>query len=152
MSVFAEYYNTKYDFLDMAPDYDLKRRGFSLDPQEDPFPFYYREDGVRLFHIILDYVTDILKSEFKHDGAIMNDEKMRKFLSFCTNDAKIPRFPAVKTLSEYARVLATLIWNVSGYHAMSFSIEYIDSYVPFRPPCVQRPFPLDASSKDIPFA
>jgi hypothetical protein len=107
---------------------------------------------VRLFNIILSYVTDVLNTEFKHDGAIMNDERMRKFLAFCLNDIKVPGFPVVKTLSEYARVIATIIWTVSGFHSMTFCAEAIDSYIPFRPTCVQRPFPLDASSKDIPFA
>jgi len=87
MSIFANYYNTKYNFLDVAPDRDLKNRGFSLDPQEDPFPYYYREDGVRLFHILLDYTTNVLQTEFTHAESILTDDKMAKFLSFCVNDA-----------------------------------------------------------------
>jgi hypothetical protein len=152
MSVFATWYNTKYNFLDVAPDRDLKKRGFSLDPQEDPFPFYYREDGVRLFNIILEYATNVLNTEFAHGDALLSDDLMQQFLSFCVKDARVPGFPEVKSLQDYARVLATIIWNVSAYHAISFSIEHIDSYIPFRPPCVQAAFPLQPSTTDISFA
>ena len=41
---------------------------------------------------------------------------------------------------------------MSGYHALSFTIEHVDSYIPFRSPCMQRPFPLEETKEDIPFS
>jgi hypothetical protein len=60
MTAFAEYYNNGYNFLNMAPDNDLKERGFALDPTSDAFPYYYREDALRLFNVILEYTTKVL--------------------------------------------------------------------------------------------
>lgn len=45
----AGYYNDKYNFMNMAPDADLRNRGFDLTSNEDGLAFYYREDGLRLF-------------------------------------------------------------------------------------------------------
>lgn len=152
MSIFAEYYNTKYSFANMAPDYDLKERGFETNVDEDAFPYYYREDGVRLFNIMLEYTTNVLHTQFASNEALQSDAQMKEYLNFCTNEAKIKGFPEVHTREDYARVLATLIWNVTAYHSLSFTIENIDSYIPFRSPCVQKPFPMEESTEDVPFS
>ena len=98
MSVFAEYYNTKYSFANMAPDYDLKQRGFDVNSDEDGFPYYYREDGVKLFNILLEYTSSVLKTQFGDDAKLLADPKMKEYLHFCTDEAKIKGFPEVKSI------------------------------------------------------
>jgi len=45
----AKYHNEEYNFNNLAPDADLKKRGFDLNSNEDGIDYYYREDGLRLF-------------------------------------------------------------------------------------------------------
>lgn len=69
---------------------------------------------------------------------------MIKFMEYCRNVADIKGFPEkINTIKELARITAIMIWTLTGYHSISFAIEFIDTYIPFRPPCMQRPFPID---------
>jgi len=75
---------------------------------------------------------------------------MTKFVQYCNTTANIKGFPEkVTTIKEMARLTAIMIWTLTGYHSISFAVEFIDSYLPFRPPCMQRPFPIDLTT-DVP--
>lgn len=51
--------------------------------------------------------------------------------------AGVKGFPKeVKDIGTMARVLAIIIWTLTGYHSMSFAVEHIDAYIPFRSPCL----------------
>jgi hypothetical protein len=77
---------------------------------------------------------------------------MRSFTEYCVKEAKIPGFPTeVRTIEEMSRILATLIWTLTAYHNLSFAIEHIDCYIPFRPACIQKPFPIQ-DDKDVPLS
>jgi hypothetical protein len=152
MEVFARYYSNGYDFMNLAPDRDLKNRGFDLDSNEDGLTYFYREDGIALFDIIMDYTRTTLTAVYGNEEGFLKDVRMKNFIEFCQTTAKIPGFPTVvKTIEEMARVLATLIWTLTAYHNLSFAIEHLDCFIPFRPACVQKPFPIQDTT-DVPLS
>lgn len=75
LHMLSTYYDKVYNFLDLAPDRDLRRRGFDLDPNTDKLNWYYREDGLRLFDVILNYTTSVLQTVYKSEQDFLNDAK-----------------------------------------------------------------------------
>jgi hypothetical protein len=50
LKLFGDFYKDEYDFDNLAPDVDLKNRGFYA--EKDSFDYFYKDDALELFGIM----------------------------------------------------------------------------------------------------
>ena len=99
-------------------------------------------------------MEEIFETAYGNDfDKFMADTLQQDFIKFCREEAEIKGFPTeFKNIKEFARFCAIIVWTTTGYHSLSFAVEFIDSYVPFKPACMERPFPMEVKTKDLPIS
>ena len=140
LKLFHEYYKNEYDFNLLAPDADLKNRGFSLKKEDDP-TFTYKHDALEIQAIIEKAFSKIVDLHYKDDKAVASDPALQQLA------AEINTLPRMNnnlaTKKDLVRFGTTLWWVCTGYHSISFSVENYEAYIPFRPTLLTKPMPLD---------
>lgn len=71
IKLFGDFYKEEYDFDNLAPDVDLKNRGFYTD--KDNFDFHYRDDALELFGIMKKRLSNLINLYYKSDGDVQKD-------------------------------------------------------------------------------
>lgn len=158
MKLLAAIYS-KWKLQDQAFPQQLRNRGFDPECKDKLDRYYYREDGMRIWRALSQYVGMVLEAFYKADSV----EKRNVMVAadgvldeWCAemrdcDRAFVPSFPAkfsdVATLRE---TITTIIYNVSAEHsAVNASQERYLSYVPNRPNSLFRPVPPPNAERDL---
>jgi len=122
----------------------LQDRGFSSDPKDLP-GYYYREDGLQLWRIIGEYVTDIVNIFYKTDADVVADSEIQNFVIEIAKDGFGPgkNFPEkVATKQHLAEILTTMIFTVSvGHSAVNYPQYEHFAFPPTAPTAMFAPPP-----------
>ena len=135
----GKYLKTNYTLGGMDPNKDLEKRGFS--PKDaDSKDFGYAYYSKRLFAIIKDYMTDVVKTIYPNDKAVQADVDIQMLQGALQEFPLGMKLNTIEGLVEFA---ACHMWTLTAFHSISFSIQDYDAYIPFRFSGLTKPLPLD---------
>lgn len=150
---------SRWTLKDQAFPQQLRSRGFDPECNDNLNRYYYREDGMRIWQALSQYVGMVLDNFYAAGSAEERDKLVAedKVLdTWCAemrdcDRAFVPSFPKkfmdVATLRE---TITTIIYNVSAEHsAVNASQERFLSYVPNRPNSLFRPVPPPNAEHDL---
>ncbi|MEQ2288600.1 hypothetical protein AMECASPLE_024350, partial [Ameca splendens] len=123
------------------PD-DIAERGL-----EDVPNFYYKEDGIKLWEAIQNFVKGILKYYYKTDCDVENDPELQKWIGdifehgfLSQSSTGIPQ--KFTTVDELIKFVTMVIFTCSAQHAAVNSGQYdYGSWMPNTPISLQLPPP-----------
>ncbi|XP_036955734.1 polyunsaturated fatty acid lipoxygenase ALOX15B-like isoform X2 [Acanthopagrus latus] len=123
------------------PD-DIAERGL-----EDVPNFHYRDDGLRLWHIINRFVQGVLGYYYKNDAEVKQDSELQKWISdifvhgfLSKKSTGIPQ--SFTSVAELVKFVTMVIFTSSAQHAAVNSGQYdFDGWMPNAPSSLQRPPP-----------
>ncbi|KAL5491869.1 hypothetical protein EMCRGX_G017234 [Ephydatia muelleri] len=113
--------------------------------------YYYRDDGLKIWHAIEDYVTDVLNEFYSSDGDVKNDPELQNF----ARDIYMNGFPGhhgsqqghgfpnvIETKTQLVELCTLIIFNASAQHAaVNFGQYEIYSFSPNSPTGLRLPAP-----------
>lgn len=127
---------SRYSFFEKSslPN-ELESRGFTDDVQIPAY--YYRDDGMKLWHAIGEFAKDFVDEVYESDQAVAADMYIQDWAKETTDADKgaIPGFPtSFEDKETVTKVLQTLMWVSSGLHAaVNFGQYDFYAYVPNKP-------------------
>lgn len=120
---------TRWSFQDRSFRNDLAERGL-LDG-DSTIPVYpYRDDGLRVWSAIRDFVRDFLLIYYVNDNAVADDSELAQWLGEM-NDHGVQGLPRVRTRGDLTDLVTDVIFNCSARHAAINYSQY--DYVGFIP-------------------
>ncbi|KAM3623614.1 uncharacterized protein V6R79_013228 [Siganus canaliculatus] len=123
------------------PD-DIAERGLESVPN-----FFYRDDGLKLWNLIHNFVGDILYYYYKNDTEVQTDAELQKWILdifergfLCQTSTGIPQ--RFTTVPELVKFVTMVIFVSSAQHAAVNSGQYdFGGWMPNFPTSLQRPPP-----------
>ena len=97
----------------------MARRGFPEDESDGLRNFFYRSDGYKLWHIMCNYVKNIVYRLYVSDSAVILDSNLQQFASSLANKdlGNIPGFPSfILSRTTLAEVLTAILFTSSVLH------------------------------------
>ena len=127
---------------DMIVPKDFERRGVFEVPN-----FYFRDDCMSLWNILLDYITEMVNLSYHEEDDVTKDDELQKFVEeICKigfQELEGAGFPdSIDTKEKLVEYLTVLIFNVSVFHTgVNFQINKYLGYLPNAPPSLREPPP-----------
>jgi arachidonate 15-lipoxygenase len=141
-----EYAN--WSFGDWNPRVEMERRAV-LDPQRLP-GFHYRDDALRLFDVIGNYVRDLLGLFYVGDADVQDDSELQAWIAELVDDGggRVRGLPLVdgqlRTFADLCDVVQLLMYLVSCEHAAVNNGQYDQfGFIPNTPGALFLPAPRD---------
>lgn len=149
----------KWNLQDQAFPRQLATRGFDPECRDNLERYYYREDGMRIWKALSQYVGMVLEAFYsadsveKRNALVAEDNVLDEWCAEMRdcNRAFVPSFPAkFNDVEKLRETITTIIYSVSAEHsAVNASQERYLSYVPNRPNALFRPVPPPGSKRDL---
>ena len=113
--------------------------------------YYYRDDGLKIWNAIEDYITDVLNEFYSSDGDVKNDPELQNF----ARDIYTNGFPGhhgsqqghgfpnvIETKTQLVELCTLIIFTASAQHAaVNFGQYEIYSFSPNSPAGLRLPAP-----------
>ncbi|XP_056386363.1 polyunsaturated fatty acid 5-lipoxygenase isoform X3 [Hyla sarda] len=131
----------------------IKLRG--MDNKEEIPYYFYRDDGMKVWEAILDFVGDLVDIYYESDQTICEDSELQAFVKdvfvFGLRDNEDSGFPkTMKTKKNLIEYLTLVIFTASGQHAaVNFGQYDWCSWIPNSPPTMRRPPPTEKGDVTI---
>ncbi|KAJ0735702.1 putative linoleate 13S-lipoxygenase [Helianthus annuus] len=138
-------YDQLWRFDQEALPADLIARGMAVEDPDSPHglklsieDYPYANDGLRLWDIIKDWVTDYVNHYYPEENLVKSDEELQ---AWWTEIRKVghadkqdePWWPILNTPKDLIWILTTIIWVASGHHAaVNFGQYDYAGYFPNR--------------------
>ena len=133
----------KYKHLVIPQDFE--DRGLMDLPQ-----YFYRDDSIKLWNILHEYVTEMINLSYSGDVDVKLDNELQNFIREIVEYGVIGfskpesgNFPVhLENKEELATYITAMIFNVSCFHTgVNFQINKYLAYIPNAPPSMIRPPP-----------
>lgn len=107
--------------------------------------YHFRDDALRLWHAIQDYVSSVLAVFYKSANEVEKDEDIRATLADLSRNGFYDRggWPACfGDVNELALFATSVMFQCTVYNAATLTgvFDYY-GFVPNGPPCMMQPFP-----------
>ena len=131
----------KYKHLVIPKDFE--DRGLMDLPQ-----YFYRDDSIKLWNILHEYVTDMINLSYPRDEDVKLDYELQNFIneiveygvSNFAEDGDFPNY--LEDKEELITYITAMIYNVSCFHTgVNFQINKYLAYIPNAPPAIVLPPP-----------
>jgi arachidonate 15-lipoxygenase len=140
----------RWSFDQWNPRQEMERRGV-LDRERLP-GYHYRDDAIRLFDAIGDYVGDLIGVFYRGDDDVCDDWELQAWISELEGDdgGRVRGLPThdgkLTTVSALRDLLQELIYLLSVEHAAVNNGQYDQfGYIPNAPGAMFLPAPRDRS-------
>ncbi|XP_021772004.1 linoleate 13S-lipoxygenase 2-1, chloroplastic-like [Chenopodium quinoa] len=149
-------YGLEWRFDHEALPNDLISRGMA---EEDPSAphglkltiedYPYASDGLELWSIIKQWVTDYVNHYYKDPSLVESDQELQAWWTEVRTvghgDKKDePWWPNLKTNDDLIQIVTTIIWVTSGHHAaVNFGQYAYAGYFPNRPTVIRSKMPTE---------
>jgi arachidonate 5-lipoxygenase len=145
----------QFDYRDLNPEVDLARRQV-LDPTLLP-GFYYRDDTLRVWAIIKQYVQELLDVIYPTEEHLLRDYEVQNWakelgLVKAVNNPPVTVDPetgvwSFSSKAQFGEFLAIYIHTVSARHAaMNMPLFEFHSYLPSAPMALTIKLPTDKNA------
>ncbi|KAL3647573.1 hypothetical protein CASFOL_008541 [Castilleja foliolosa] len=141
--------------LEGLPD-DLLRRGMAVRDSTQPHgiklaieDYPYAQDGLLIWSAIENLVTKYVNHYYPEATHIENDTELQAWYNESINTGhadlrNAPWWPKLSTQTDLIKILTTIIWTVTGQHAvLNFGQYSYGAYTPVRPPFMRKLLPSD---------
>jgi len=115
---------------------DIKNRGV----EKYPATYAYRDDGMKLYELLFNYVGEYLAVYYKDDAAVQSDRLVQHWNLECQSMWPVnatlgkPRIPLARSVKALQYILTNIIFQASAKHAaVNFAQYEENAYVPARP-------------------
>lgn len=114
----------------------------------------YANDGLVLWDIIKDWVSDYVNHYYPKANIIESDEELQAWWKEIREEGHKdkkdePWWPVLKTPEDLIGILTTIIWISSGHHAaVNFGQYDFGGYIPNRPTTARQPMPTEDPSEE----
>lgn len=148
------YKSFKFEMLSF-PDM-LKRRGVE-DAKKLP-NYYYRDDGLRMWSAISDFIADLVSIFYRTDDDVSRDHELQSWVKdihengFPTREEDVDHdFPKnLQSREQLIHVLTSIVFTCTCQHAaVNFSQMEITAFVPNVPPVMRLPPPTRKSQANL---
>ncbi|KAF5783484.1 putative linoleate 13S-lipoxygenase [Helianthus annuus] len=149
-------YDQLWRFDQEALPADLIARGMAVEDPDSPHglklsieDYPYANDGLRLWDIIKNWVTDYVNHYYPEENLVKSDEELH---AWWTEIRKVghadkqdePWWPILNTPKDLIWILTTIIWVASGHHAaVNFGQYDYAGYFPNRAPIARVKMPCE---------
>ncbi|XP_077057678.1 polyunsaturated fatty acid 5-lipoxygenase-like [Siphateles boraxobius] len=126
---------------------DIEARGMKDAPK-----YYYRDDGMKIWDAIHNFVSAVVKIYYESDETVQRDMEIQRFVqdvSFGMNNSD--KFPeSLKTREELVKYLTVVIFTASAQHA-AVNFGQFDWYgwIPNSPTTMRKPHPEQKARVDM---
>ncbi|XP_031417819.1 hydroperoxide isomerase ALOXE3-like [Clupea harengus] len=120
------------------PD-NISERGLEKVPN-----YYYREDGMRLWNIINEFVERVLTHYYKSDGEVKNDSELQCWIKeiFCKGFLKRKSTEKPQSLKDLVKFVTMVIFTASAQHASVNNGQFeFGCWMPNFPSALREPPP-----------
>ncbi|XP_029464988.1 arachidonate 5-lipoxygenase-like [Rhinatrema bivittatum] len=118
-----------------------------MESKEDIPYYFYRDDGIKVWEAVKNFVTDVVNIYYKSDEVVCEDTELQAFVKevfiFGLRGNKATGFPEnLKTTEKLIEYLTLVIFTASAQHA-SVNFGQFDwySWIPNAPPTMRQPPP-----------
>eukprot|EP01065_Artemidia_motanka_P011237 TRINITY_DN16045_c1_g1_i1.p1 TRINITY_DN16045_c1_g1~~TRINITY_DN16045_c1_g1_i1.p1 ORF type:complete len:947 (+),score=282.30 TRINITY_DN16045_c1_g1_i1:66-2906(+) len=136
----------KYDFNNTSFKHDYTER---TDPSSPLMYYYYREDGLRLWKAMDQYVDSVVRKYYTRPDDIDGDRELQKWTRECVNN--LHRFMDLQPSRKEQPIVfnvTTMLFNVTAqFSALTFNIYQQYGFVPNAPGVLVRG-PIVEKTKD----
>ncbi|GFP87005.1 linoleate 13s-lipoxygenase 3-1 chloroplastic [Phtheirospermum japonicum] len=141
--------------LEGLPD-DLLRRGMAV--RDSTYPhgiklaiedYPYAQDGLLIWSAIENLLIKYVNHYYPEATHVQNDTELQAWYSESINAGhadlrNAPWWPKLSTQNDLIKILTTIIWTVTGQHAvLNFGQYSYCAYTPVRPPFMRKLLPSD---------
>ncbi|KAJ0793132.1 putative linoleate 13S-lipoxygenase [Helianthus annuus] len=140
---------------------DLIARGMAVEDPDSPHglklsieDYPYANDGLVLWDIIKDWVTDYVNHYYPEENLVETDDELQAWWTEIRTmghaDKKDePWWPVLKTPKDLIGILSTIIWVTSGHHAaVNFGQYDYAGYIPNRTTIARVKMPCEDPTED----
>ncbi|MCL1126246.1 lipoxygenase family protein [Shewanella surugensis] len=118
-----------FDFAAAYLPTELSRRGL-FDPQIMPY-FPYRDDGLKIWHAIAQWVENYVYLYYESDNHVITDNELQAWHSEVNSLGKIHNIPTLKSRHILSEVLTMVVFTASAQHAaVNFPQRNLMSFSP----------------------
>jgi arachidonate 5-lipoxygenase len=151
----AKFIRTQFDYRDLNPEVDLARRQV-LDPNLLP-GYYYRDDTLRVWAIIKQYVQELLDVIYPTEEHLLRDYEVQNWakelgLVKAVNNPPVTVDPetgvwSFSSKAQFGEFLAIYIHTVSARHgAINMPLFDYHTYIPSAPAALTIKLPSDKNA------
>ncbi|XP_056090801.1 polyunsaturated fatty acid 5-lipoxygenase-like [Rhinichthys klamathensis goyatoka] len=119
---------------------------------EDAPKYYYRDDGMKIWEAIHNFVSAVVNIYYDSDEKVQGDEEIQEFVKDCHHGMKeSPKFPkSLRTREELVKYLTVVIFTASAQHA-AVNFGQFDWYgcIPNSPSIMRKPPPEQKGKVDM---
>ncbi|XP_034446549.1 hydroperoxide isomerase ALOXE3-like [Hippoglossus hippoglossus] len=116
--------------------------------------YYYKDDGLRLWNVILTFVKEVLSYYYKTDDVVVKDSELQDWIQdifehgfLSQEQTGIPQ--KFSTVAELIKFVTMVIFTCSCQHSAVNSGQYdYGAWMPNTPISLQRPPPTTKGTKD----
>ncbi len=121
----------------------FERQG-TADPAVLP-NYPYREDSLRIWHAIRDWVADYVRIYYPSDEVVVEDFELSSWIRECESSGRLTGIGSsgrIRTVEELIDTVTLVIYQGSAHHALThFPLSKIELYVPALPLSIYQPPP-----------
>ncbi|KAL0371120.1 UNVERIFIED_CONTAM: Linoleate 13S-lipoxygenase 3-1, chloroplastic [Sesamum angustifolium] len=135
---------------------DLIRRGMAVPDSTYPYglrlnidDYPYAQDGLLIWSAIENLVTKYVNHYYPEAILVQDDTELQAWYNESVNKghadlSNAAWWPKLSTPKDLINILTTIIWTVTGQHAvMNFGQHPYGAYIPARPPFMRRLLPSE---------
>lgn len=132
------------------PEEELAARG--MDPTSAPIDYPYRDDALRIWNVLREFVITYLGIYYPDDAAVADDYELDNFVAAAgpSGPGNLTGFVSgnqVTTLAELVAMVMTIIWNAGPQHsAINYPQWDFMGHVPNMPLSTYVKAPLDGTT------
>ncbi|KAL8262954.1 hypothetical protein R6Q59_024303 [Mikania micrantha] len=154
-------YGQQWRFDHEALPADLIARGMAIEDPDSPHglklaieDYPYANDGLVLWDIIKDWVTDYVNHYYPEESLVESDHELQAWWTEIRTmghaDKKDePWWPVLKTPKDLIKIITTIIWVASGHHAaVNFGQYDYAGYIPNRTTIARVKMPCEDPTDD----
>ncbi|XP_030059340.1 arachidonate 5-lipoxygenase [Microcaecilia unicolor] len=126
-----------------------------MDSKEDIPYYFYRDDGVKVWEAVKNFVTDVVNIYYDSDETVCEDMELQAFVKdvyvYGLRDNEASGFPkCLKTKEKLTEYLTLVIFTASAQHAaVNFGQYDWCSWIPNAPPTMRCPPPTEKGTITI---
>lgn len=135
-----------FSFNDWMPDKELASRGV----MDESLPYPYRDDAMKLWPVLNEWVRDFLSAYYKSDADVKGDYELANWCKEIVGPGKLHGFGetadgGIETLDYLVRAVSMIIFTASVQHAaVNYPQSTLMQFAPAMPLGAYAPAPTTA--------
>lgn len=134
--------------MESSPPEDFARRGVD---DVDALPLYpYRDDQLRLWGAISEWVEAYVRTYYADDSAVSGDTELADFIAELEDPelGGLAGIGAIETVDRLVHLMQRIVFRCSAFHAAINYALYDNGYAPLEPTAQYGPGPTGDDSQD----